>query len=70
MKQDQSSNAGHRQTGSSGIASGLQPGGIKPLDRTAVTMGSEGTGGGSTEGRATGNAKADDQTRQPSTRRR
>lgn len=70
MKQDQSSNARHRKTGSSGIASGLQPGGTKPLDRTGVTMGSQGTGGGSTEGRATGNAKADDQARQPSTRRR
>ncbi|SFQ28713.1 hypothetical protein SAMN05216330_12345 [Bradyrhizobium sp. Ghvi] len=69
MKRDQSSNAQHRKTGSSGIASGLQPGGTKPLDKTGATMGSEGTGGGSTEGRAAGSAKADDQTKQQPTRR-
>jgi hypothetical protein len=69
MKRDQSSNAQHRKTGSSGIASGLQPGGTKPLDKTGVTMRSEGTEGSSTEGRATGSAKADDQTKQPPTRR-
>lgn len=63
MKRNQSSNAQHRKTGSSGIASGLQPGGTKPLDKTGVTVGSEETGGGSTEGRATGSAKTDDQTR-------
>jgi len=69
MKRDQSSNAQVRKARSSGIASGLQPGGTKPLDKSGVTMGSEGTGGGSTEGRSIGSAKADDQTREPSSRR-
>ncbi len=69
MRPNRSFNVQHRRTGSSGIASGLQQGGTKPLDKTGVTMGSEGTGGGSTEGRATGSAKTDDQTRRPPTRR-
>src|SRR3954463_4403007 len=53
-------NTGTKPTGSSGISSGLQPGGRAPANRTGVTQGAIGTGGGSTNDRATGNARADE----------
>jgi hypothetical protein len=43
-------------SGSSGVSSGLQPGGARPGGGPATTRGSVGTGGGSTAGRATGSS--------------
>ncbi|CCE11165.1 hypothetical protein BRAS3843_650002 [Bradyrhizobium sp. STM 3843] len=55
------SGTGPKSTGSSGIRSGLQPGGTRPLDSPGANVGSLGTGGGSTDDHATGTARTDDQ---------
>jgi hypothetical protein len=51
-----------KPAGGSGLSSGLQPGGTAPNNKPGATVGSIGTGGGSTAGRSTGNAREDDQT--------
>ena len=46
-------------SGSGGISSGLQSGGMRPGGGPAATQGSVGTGGGSTAGRPTGSPAKD-----------
>ena len=67
MAKDKAQQEQHRKEGSSCIATAARR--TRPLDNTGVTVGSEGTGGGSTAGRSTGSARADDQTREPPTGR-
>jgi len=53
-------NTGTEPTGSSGISSGCSREGRRPPIGPGVTQGAIGTGGGSTNDRATGNARADE----------
>lgn len=46
-----------RPSGHTGVATGLQPGGTIPANTPGATVGSIGTGGGSTAGNPTGSAK-------------